>query len=196
MYPYTPPGATAPNNLSTCYDNSPIFAEGGSPVICTGYNFTYNHLAADKDLDSTDFSWASPLQSAGTPIVWNAGYSNAAPFPDASEDASNGPITLDGVSGEVTMLVNSFGTGGTVQGSFASCVSIQAWRDCQLIAEVFRDVAISIRDDCPVNNQPSAEIDTSVYPWIERNGNIYRTKLFPFDQLIKVYRYNLGTMST
>lgn len=181
MYSYAPPGQT-PLNTSTCYDNSPLFAENGSPTICSGYKFTYNHLAADRDLDSLSFKWDVPQVSSTTAMTWVSGYSNTQPFPDASEDASNGPISLDPVSGEMLMEVNSFGS-SSAQGQFASCIKIEAWRDCQLIAEVYRDVALTILGGCAVNGVPDAAIDTSIYSDINRIGSTYRTSIFPGDTL-------------
>lgn len=181
MYPYAPPGG-APLNTSTCYDSSPLFAENGSPTICAGYPFTYNHLAADKDLDSLSFKWDNPQVSATQAMPWSTGYSNTIPFPDASEAVSNGPVSLDPVSGEMLMEVNSFGS-SSAQGTFASCIKVEAWRDCQLIAEVYRDVALTILSGCPVNNIPDADIDTSIYKDITRSGKTYRTSIYPGDTL-------------
>lgn len=183
MYPYTPPGATTANNVSTCYDSSPIFAEDGSPVICTGYKFVYNHLAADLDLDSMSFGFADPLAGSNNPVVWNAGFSSAIPFPDASEDPLNGPVVLDPVSGEMSMEVNQFGTSAGA-GSYASCVKIEAWRDCQLIAEVYRDVAVSMQSGCPANVKPSAEIDTALFKQVTRlSTNVYHVEIYPHDTI-------------
>lgn len=183
MFPYTAPGATTPSNVSTCFDNSPIFAEDGSPVICTGYKFVYNHLAADLDLDSLAFGFADPLTGSNASVVWNAGFSSAIPFPDIGEDPTNGPVTLDPVSGEMTMEVNQFGTSAGA-GSYASCVKIEAWRDCQLVAEVYRDVAISMQSGCPINSKPSAEIDTSLFKQVNRiSANIYQISIYPDDTI-------------
>lgn len=183
MFPYTAPGATSPSNVSTCFDNSPIFAEDGSPVICTGYKFVYNHLAADLDLDSLSFGFADPLQSAGNPVVWNPGYTSQLPFPDQSEDPTNGPVTLDPVSGEMEMEVNQFGSSSS-SGSYASCVKIEAWKSCQLVAIVYRDVAVSMVGGCPGNLKPASEIDTALFEDVNRlSTNVYQVSVYPTDTI-------------
>tara|TARA_R110002096_G_scaffold21043_7_gene68765 strand:+ start:115991 stop:119431 length:3441 start_codon:yes stop_codon:yes gene_type:complete len=182
MYPYIDANGLA-LNTSTCYDNSPFFAENGSPVICTGNKFVYNHLAADVDLDSLAFGFADPLTGANNPVVWNAGFSSNLPYPDGTEDPSNGPVTLNAVTGEMTMDINSFGTTAAA-GSYASCVKIEAWRCGQLIAEVFRDVAISMQDNCPGNTKPSAEIDTALFKTVKRlNTDTYYVQIYPGDTI-------------
>lgn len=182
MYPYIDANGIA-LNTSTCYDNSPFFAENGSPVICIGNKFVYNHLAADVDLDSLAFDFADPLTASNTPVIWNAGFSTHLPYPDQTEDPSNGPVTLNSVTGEMTMDINSFGTTAAA-GSYASCVKIEAWRCGQLIAEVFRDVAISMQDNCPTNAKPSAEIDTAQFKIVKRlNTDTYYVQIYPGDTI-------------
>ncbi|MDR9374194.1 MAG: gliding motility-associated C-terminal domain-containing protein [Schleiferiaceae bacterium] len=179
MYPYTPPGASQPLNTSTCYDNSPQFDQDANGVTCEGFKYTFNHLPSDKDIDSLVFNWADPLQGAGNPIAWSGGYSSAAPFPDASENPSNGPNTLDPESGEMTTEVYN-----PASGWYASCVKISEYRCGQLIGEVYRDVPFHFLapSQCNVNaSKPTVEIDTSVYPFMNRNGNVYRTSVFPDD---------------
>lgn len=182
MYPYTnPQGVTL--NTNNCYDSSPFFAEDGSPVICTGNKFVYNHLASDVDLDSLSFKYADPLTDANVPVAWNAGFSSAIPFPDGTEHSSNGPVTLDPVTGEVTMDVQSFGTSAGA-GSYASCVKVEAWRCNQLIAEVYRDVSISMQDNCPANTAPDSEIDTSIFKYVNKlTDNSYHIQIYPGDTI-------------
>ncbi len=180
MYPYVDLNGVA-LNTSTCYDSSPFFAEDGSPVICTGNKFVYNHLAADVDLDSLSFAFANPLTASNSPVVWYAGYTSMIPFPDQSEHPSNGPVTLDPVTGEMTMDVNNFGTTATA-GSYVSCIKIESWRCGQKIAEVFRDVAVSMQDNCPGNSKPIAEIDTALFKTVKRlNTDTYYVQIYPGD---------------
>ncbi len=192
MYPFTPVGKNppTPNNANPCYDNSPRFLESPAITICEG-PFTYNHLAADKDLDSLYFKWAQPWSAVGTPINWSTGYSFNSPFPSPQSNPANGPLVLDGRTGEVSMNIQSANTG-----SYASCFAVEAWRCGQiapgvvgpvLIAEVYRDIAIILRDDCdPVlggnpNTPPSINIDRQVYKNIKKVGNSYTTKVYPGD---------------
>jgi len=178
MFPYTDPNLGT-LNTSTCYDNSPVFAQDANAVTCPNFLFEFNHLPSDKDIDSLVFDWAMPKLGANQNIAFNNGYSSTAPFPDASEDPNNGPNTLDRFSGEITTLANN-----PSEGWYASCVVIREYRCNQLIGEVYRDVPVYYLDatDCPTNpSTPSAEIDTSVYPNVSRSGNIYRIRTYPQD---------------
>lgn len=178
MYPYTPPGGN-PLNTSTCYDNSPEFAQDANAVTCPNFLFEFNHLPADRDIDSLVFDWAMPKLGATQNIVFNSGYNFGAPFPDGTEDPNNGPNTLDRFSGEITTLAND-----PSPSWYASCVVIREYRCNQLIGEVYRDVPVHYLSsgDCPVNpSTPSAEIDTSIYTNVERTGNVYRIRTYPKD---------------
>lgn len=179
MYPYTPPGSTQPLNTSTCYDNSPVFAQDANAVTCPDFLFEFNHLPSDRDIDSLVFGWASPWDGANSNISWSSGYSLNAPFPDGTEDPQNGPNTLDPFSGELTALAY-----GPSEGWYASCVSIKEYRCGQLIGEVFRDVPLYYlaAGRCPTNNStPSAQIDTAIYRTVQRTGNVYRVRTYPQD---------------
>ena len=192
MYPFTPVGKNPPvaNNTNPCFDSSPRFLESPAITICEG-PFTYNHLAADKDLDSLYFKWADPWSAVGQSINWNTGFSSTSPFPSPQSNPANGPLVLDGRTGEVSMNIQSANTG-----SYASCFAVEAWRCGQiapgvvgpvLIAEVYRDIAIILRNDCdPVfggapNNPPQFNVDTQVYKNIKKVGNSYTTKVYPGD---------------
>src|SRR5690606_18938452 len=106
--------------------------------------FTYNHLVADKDLDSLFVRFAQPWQGANTPVPWNTGYNFQSPYPSNLTNAANGPITLDGKTGEINMDIQV-----ATPGSYASCYEVEAWK-CGVdgngninpvkVASVFRDV--------------------------------------------------------
>ena len=70
-----------------------------------------------------------------------------------------------------------------------------------LVAEVFRDVAIVVRTGCTVNNEPSVEIDTSIYVNIHRNSaKSYSTTVYPgdtinFELIAQDQDFNTGTNS-
>ena len=188
MFPYQPVGAPAPLNANPCYDNSPKFSEVGSLTICTGSPFTYNHLASDKDLDSLYMSFADPLQSAGTPIVWATNYSSTSPYPSNLTNASNAPITLNGFTGEVFMDIQV-----ATNGSYASCYEVSAYK-CGIdgngninmikVASVYRDVVIVTNNSCAANNEPVAYIDTATYTNIKQLGpKLYKTSVYPGDTI-------------
>lgn len=186
MYPYTPVGATAPLNANPCYDNSPYFSEVGSLTICTEAPFVYNHLAADKDIDSLYTKFASPKENATGVFPWNSGYSITSPYPSNITNAANGPITLDGFTGAVSMDIQV-----CTPGSYVSCYEIESWKRGQdangrirmlKVASVFRDVTIVTRDDCSVNTEPQGGIDTTVFTSLEQVApKVYKTRVYPGD---------------
>ncbi len=190
MYPYTPLNSPSALPVNPCFDNSPYFEEEGSLTICKGKPFTYNHLAADKDIDSLWVRWADPWTSAnGTPAInWAAGYSTTSPYPNPNTNAANGPITLNGATGAVSMNVQN-----ATAGSYASCYAVESWKYGQgpngpqyiKVAEVFRDVNIVIHPcnaTAIANNPPVAFIDTNVYTSLQKiSASEYKTRVFPGD---------------
>ncbi len=143
-------------NTDPCYDSSPGFAAPASTALCMGYPFTYNHLATDIDFDSLSYSWAEPLKDySGTfnpptnpiPCPFMAGYSYTSPLPGTSQNANNVPATIDAYTGEINFT--SYTTG-----SFVTVIKIESWRNGQLIAEIYRDIQITL-NDCGGNLPPS-----------------------------------------
>ncbi len=196
MYPYVPfgnpPGQA--RTVNNCYDSSPEFTESAAVTQCAGSPFEYNHLASDSDLDSLYYKWADPWDDNPLGPInasqWAPGYSKTQPFPNPATNPSNGPVILDGTTGQIRMSpINA------AEGTYASCFAIESWRcgqgpvvgtyQYQLIAEVFRDVALVFRTSgCAAgNNAPGAIIDTSQYRRIERIGNVYRTRVYPGDSV-------------
>lgn len=147
MYSYTPPGATTPQNTNPCFDNSPTFAERPSTVICTGYPFTYNHNATDKELDSLAYEWAPPLEGLNQPVAtWAAGYSFNSPLPSTVHNPNNVPATVNPYTGEISFT--SF-----TQGAFQTVVKVTAYKCGQKVAEIFREMQIVLLA-CGANNPP------------------------------------------
>lgn len=147
MYSYTPPGTTTPNNANPCFDNSPVFAERPSTVICTSYPFTYNHNASDKELDSLAYEWAPPLTDLNVPVsTWAAGYSYNSPLPGTVHNPSNVPATVNPFTGEISFT--SF-----TQGAFQTVVKVTAFKCGQKVAEIFREMQIVLLA-CGNNNPP------------------------------------------
>ena len=153
MYPFTPPGGTGPRNANPCYDNSPVFEENANTVICTGYPFTYNHNATDAELDSLFYSWADPLDDgsgwnppASPPTVnWLTGYSSTSPLPGTAQNPSNVPASIDGPTGQISYT------------SYTQPVTASWGRKCgQLVAEIFRDIQVTLINCGAVNNPPLA----------------------------------------
>jgi len=147
MYSYTPPGSSTPSNENPCFDNSPVFAERPSTVICTGYPFTYNHNASDKELDSLAYNWAPPLEDLNVPVSsWAAGYSYSSPLPGTMQNPNNVPATINPYTGEISFT--SF-----TQGAFQTVVKVTAYKCGQKVAEIFREMQIVLLP-CGTNNPP------------------------------------------
>lgn len=155
MYPYLLNGV--PQNTSPCYDSSPTFLEPPKTVICTGYKYTYSHNAFDVDLDSTTYEWAQSLGQTGSivypqaPVNYTAPYTFNNPLPNAT----GAPVTIDAVTGAISFTPN-------VGGSFATCVKVSSYRCGQLIAEIYRDIPVVLKNDCAPNDPPS--LNMTNYP--------------------------------
>lgn len=141
MYPYTPPGSTAPLSAGSpgnpsCFDSSPNFLEDPQVLGCSGVDITYNNLGYDPDLDSLYYSWAMPWDDGfGFPppgVSFATGYSFNSPLPSG---AGSTPATVNGETGEVSF--NS-----ALAGSWATCIKIEEWRCGQLVGEIYRDIPI------------------------------------------------------
>jgi gliding motility-associated-like protein len=144
MYPYSINGT--PQNTNPCYDSSPRFLEPPKSVICTGYEYTYAQFAFDDDLDSIYYDWAPSLDAGGATISYTTGYSSTSPLPNGGV-----PAQLNNVTGNITLTPSS-------GGSFATSIKVSAYRCGQKIAEVFRDIPMAIRSDCP--NLPTGQPNT------------------------------------
>jgi len=153
MYPFNGKDA------NPCFDNSPTFAEKPSSVICTGYPYTYNHDAWDKDLDSLSYEWAQPLESAGTPISsYVPGYSYTSPLPGPAIDPNNVAATINSHTGE--MSFTSF-----TQGAFVVVIKVTSYKCGVKVAENFREMQIVLLA-CGNNSPPSL---TAPFP--DNSGN-------------------------
>ena len=139
MYPYSVSGT--PQNTNPCYDSSPRFLEPPKSVTCTGSPFTYVHLASDDDLDSIYYNWAPSLTSGGALITYVPPYTFSSPLPNGGT-----PAQLNNVTGNITFTPS-------LGGSFATSVKVSVYRAGQLVAEIFRDIPIAIRNNCA--NLPS-----------------------------------------
>lgn len=144
MYPYNG------QNTFPCYDNSPAFAEVPSTVICTGYPFTYNHNASDKELDSLVYDWAPALNGSLTvPEVYAAGFSFNSPLPGPSLNPLNVAATINSHTGEISYT-------SYTAGAFVTVTKVTAYRCGKKIAEIFREMQIVLLN-CPgaINHQPT-----------------------------------------
>ena len=163
MYPYIPAGATAALNTSPCYDSSPRFGEMPNLIACSANSFDYNHNAEDAEMDSLHYSWADPfddMTGAFNPptnpsaVVWEAGYSSVSPLPGLAQNPANIPAILDPTTGQISCT--SFTTGG-----FVTCVKVESWKSNQLVAEIFRDIQMTLISCGGANVPPSSSVSTS-----------------------------------
>jgi len=143
MYPYNG------QNENPCFDNSPTFAEKPSTVICTGYPFTYNHNAWDKDLDSLAFDWAAPLDQNSLPLTpyFAAGYSYTTPLPGTTFNPNNVPATINPYTGEISFT--SF-----TQGAFVTVTKVTSYKCGIKVAEIFREMQVVLLA-CGNNTPPA-----------------------------------------
>ena len=138
MYPYTDAGGVVFPNGNICHDNSPIFKERPKSILCTGYPFSYSHLAFDVDLDSLSYSWAEPLgdnfiydpnNPSSIALAFTPPYSVHSPIP--------GNPSLNNNNGEISFLSNT-------SGIFVTCIKVAAFKCGQIVAEVYRDVNVAL----------------------------------------------------
>ena len=138
MYPYTDPSGTVFPNGNMCHDSSPIFKEEPKSILCTGYPFSYSHLAFDVELDSLSYSWAEPL---GDEFNYNPATPNSIALPFAAPYTVNSPIpgnpTLNNNNGEISFFSNTAGI-------FVTCIKVASFKCGQIVAEVFRDVNVAL----------------------------------------------------
>ena len=174
MYPYTPPGATAPLSAGTtanptCFDSSPNFLEDPKIIACTGQNISYNNFGYDPDLDSLYYNWSYPWDAtsysanpSSNSVTFVSGYSWNSPLPSGSNSI---PANIDEATGEI-----SFNTG--FAGSFATCVVIEEWRCGQKIGEIYRDIPIvTMNCNPPTGLCSSSFIDSPPYFSVDLDTN-------------------------
>lgn len=135
-------------DMYPCYDNSPDFAEVPSSVLCVGGQFTYNNNAFDRDLDSLRYDWVPALDASDNQPFVEGSWPNTLPYvsPYSFDNAING-ITLDNNSGEFTFNANSIG-------NFVTAIRVQAYKCGSLVAEVYREMQITITNCTYSNNAP------------------------------------------
>jgi len=146
MYPYQN------RNANPCFDSSPDFAEKPSTSLPTGYKFTFNNNANDAEFDSLAYAWAQPLGSIGgswpaTPSSFSSGYSVNSQLPSQAQNAANMPPVIDQNQGEVTFK-------SLTTGVFATVLKVTAYKCGTKVAEVYRDIQVSLSNAVAGNNVP------------------------------------------
>lgn len=168
MYPL-PGGVPA----DPCFDSSPNFRALPATLICRGYDFTYNHTAIDEDLDSLIYSWDRPYNPPqGNPqaLTYKIGFSPNNPTPDQNRNINNVPATLNPLTGVTRLAVYS----GVGIKKYITVVQVDAYREGQRIATVYREIPISIFDcpDLPGFPGVQNEVPTVLIDGIPTNNTI------------------------
>jgi len=141
MYPY------GTQNMYPCFDNSPTFAEVPRTVICTGYPFTYNHNAFDKELDSLTYSWGVPLITNGNPVTYSGTYTFSSPLPGTAQNPNNIPASINAHTGEISFT--SYTTG-----AYVTSTKVTAYKCGVKVAEIWRDMQVVLLA-CGTNSPPN-----------------------------------------
>lgn len=146
MYPYN--GL----NANPCYDSSPDFAEKPSTSLPTGYQFTFNNNANDAEFDSLAYAWAQPLDEPSfnwppAAVPFAPSYSVNAQLPDNNENPSNIAPTINQDFGEVSFK-------SLTSGVFATVLKVTAFKCGVKVAEIFRDIQVSLSNGLAGNNVP------------------------------------------
>ena len=162
IFPYTDPSTNTTLSFGStvkgpsCYDSSPFFAESVVPVACAGANTTLPLGCFDYDYDSLSYNWAIPMQSPTNPAVWAINYSTTSPFPNTLHDPSNVPATLDSATGLISF--NNMVLNGSSYHAY--CIQVSSYRNGQKLADVYRDVPITIFNCAPggINTPPQISL--------------------------------------
>ncbi len=144
MYPYHG------TNTYPCFDNSPTFAEVPRTVICTGYPFTYNHNAYDKELDSLKFEWGEPMSDNGVGLPYVAGYSYTNPLPGPTQNPLNVAAVVNQFTGAISFT--SYTTG-----AYVTSTKVTAYKCGIKIAEIWRDMQVVLLQ-CGTNSPPTVTL--------------------------------------
>jgi len=93
--------ATMTNKFGVC-NNSPVFTSLPTPYICINEVFNYNHGAVDADGDSLVYYFTQALGNAPPAGI----LTYVSPFTYSLPIASNPVMTLDSITGQMTMKPN------------------------------------------------------------------------------------------
>lgn len=155
---------------NSCTDSSPVFLQSPNFVTCAGSEYRYNMNAIDPDLDSLYFQFGEPYDYFPTgsynppdnpsPVDFESGFSFSSPTPNTDLDPNNIVATIDPSTGEIVF------TSFTI-GNYNIKVTVQSYRNGDLIAEVEREMQVVVLP-CSADNE--APIITAPFP-----GNVFET---------------------
>ncbi|MDX2246856.1 MAG: T9SS type A sorting domain-containing protein [Bacteroidia bacterium] len=125
------------NTISPC-NNSPVFNNIPTPIVCLNTPVIYNHAVTDIDGDSLVFSLTNCMQDVGLPVIYNPGYSAVNPLTTLAG------VSIDPQTGEITFTPNQIQIG-------VICVKVDEYRNGVKIGETVRDMQFSV---VSCTNQP------------------------------------------
>lgn len=146
------------NRCITPCDNSPFFTNPPIEIACAEQNFVFNNGVQDIDttptgglMDSLTYEWTSPLETLGSPIGYNSGYSFDKPlyfyaFPNAQITFPRG-FHLNPSSGDISF--RPMRTESTVM-----VLKVNEFRNGVKIGEINRDIVLLVIS-CPSNISPT-----------------------------------------
>ncbi|WNJ16591.1 PKD domain-containing protein [Pontibacter sp. G13] len=134
-------GTTIDLTLSPC-NNSPYFTVDPVPYFCAGTNFTFNQGAVDPDGDSLSYELGPCWQGLNNQVTYVNGFSPTSPL---------GPtwaVSINAYTGDITFTPNPTGA----ELIAVLCLTVNEWRNGQLIGSVTRDIQVTVIDeDCGSN---------------------------------------------
>lgn len=138
--------ATLDNTLASC-NNSPVFNNIPTPIVCVNQPVVYNHGVTDPDGDSLVFSLGACAQGIALPVSYNIGFNATTPL------LTSTGVSIDTQTGQLSFTPN-------VQQIGVICVLVEEYRGGVKIGQTVRDMQFSV-----VNCNNQAPVATGV------NGN-------------------------
>lgn len=133
-------------------DNSPYFLYPPSLAVCAGTPVEYSHGAADLELDSLTYEWASALDVSAVDTFitfpYALGYNYTNPLADQSFNPLNIPAQLNTVNGQINFT--SYSSGG-----FVTVVKVTSYKCGEKTAEIFREIQMTVVPDCIITFSPA-----------------------------------------
>lgn len=119
------------NNALTPCNNSPIFTNIPTPLVCVNQPVVYNHGVTDPDGDELRFSLTNCMQDEAIPISYGLGFSALAPLSTVSG------VTIDSLTGAISFTPDQVQIG-------VICVLVEEYRNGVKIGETVRDMQFSV----------------------------------------------------
>ncbi|MEL7532129.1 MAG: T9SS type A sorting domain-containing protein [Bacteroidota bacterium] len=122
--------ASLDNTLNPC-NNSPVFNNIPTPIVCVNQPVIYNHGVTDPDGDQLVFSLVNCQQDNNQNVIYGAGFNATTPLVTAAG------VTVNNTTGEITFTPNQVQIG-------VICVLVEEFRGGVKIGETVRDMQFSV----------------------------------------------------